>query len=705
MRGFVLKKLDLTYLIGALLLQGCAHEPLQPSQMPLPPPSLMEASERTPGATQLIAPDSGVPTQIYPGTGALFGSSQTQAAPADAPGRSATITLNLVNADVRDAARVILGDYLKRNYTIGGNVQANVTIQTSTPIALDSVLPLFEQALRLNGLALLSNGGVYRIIPLADAAKEAVGNGVISPSNPGQPGFGIQIVSLKFVSAAEIARLLTPLSPAQAVLQIDAVRNAIIIQGTERERAALLDTIALFDVDWLAGMSFALYSPRYTDAQGLARELSQILGGANSPIGGIVRLVPIERLNAVLAISPQVMYLQELQQWVERLDHPAQGSDRRIFVYSVQNGRASDLAAVLVKVLANSTSQQIIPPIGTGGAVLIPPQASIASPQGGSTPGPLSVVAPPAPPSGPAPQPIAPTNISITADERNNALVIMASPQEYSAIESALRELDTVPLQVLLEAAIAEVTLTDDLRYGVQYFYRPGTNHEFVLSTGNTSTIAPTFPGFSYSFAEGANIKIILDALASVTRVDVVSSPELLVLNNQAAVLQVGDQVPIVTQTAVSTLTTGAPLVNNVQYHDTGVILRVTPRVNKGGMVMMDISQEVSNVAPTTSSTIDSPTIKQRKIESTVAVKDNETIALGGLITDSTVKGRDGIPILQSLPIIGGLFSTTENNKGRTELMVLITPHVLDSIEKARTTTEELRRKLPTIQYLFERIK
>jgi general secretion pathway protein D len=238
----------------------------------------------------------------------------------------------------------------------------------------------------------------------------------------------------------------------------------------------------------------------------------------------------------------------------------------------------------------------------------------------------------------------------------------------------------------------------------LQYFYQRG-NSQLTLSSGSSAAIGPSFPGYSYVFSQGTNIRVVLDALASVTNVEVISSPQLLVLNNQAAMLQVGDQVPIVAQQAVSTLATGAPLVNSVQYQSTGVILRVTPRVNQGGMVMMDISQEVSDVASTTTSSIDSPTIKQRKIESTVAVRDNETVALGGLIMEGSTRGRSGIPVLQDIPVLGQLFSTTSKNAAKTELMVLITPHVIDSMQKARAATEELQRKLPALQVLFDRAR
>ncbi|HTT99129.1 MAG TPA: hypothetical protein VMF58_13855, partial [Rhizomicrobium sp.] len=210
-------------------------------------------------------------------------------------------------------------------------------------------------------------------------------------------------------------------------------------------------------------------------------------------------------------------------------------------------------------------------------------------------------------------------------------------------------------------------------------------------------------PGFSYMFSNGNNIKVILDALETVTHIEVVSSPEVMVLNNQPASLQVGDRVPIVTQQSQQTTDSTAPIINSIEYEDTGVILKVTPRVNRGGMVMMDISQEVSQVADTSASPVASPTIQERKINSTVAVQDGETVVLGGLISDSRNTSKNGVPFLQDVPVLGNLFRDTGDSKTRTELMVLITPHVVDNVQKARKITDELRHKLPSVQAVLER--
>ncbi len=613
------------------------------------------------------------------------------------------ITLNFVSADVRDVAKAVLGDFLGLNYAVGANVTGTVTIQTSRPIAKIDTLNVLEQALQLNGLALVRRADIYNIVPLTEARRQS---GAITPARQlrsGDAGFGVQIVPLKYVGAAQMQRLLEPLVPSQAVVYADASRNFLIIQGSAQERAAMVDAIGLFDVDWLTNMSFALLTPKYTNAMALAKEMNDILGGERGGLSEFVRIVPIQRLNAILAITPQPRYLAQLQQWMDRLDLPGQGSERRLFFYPVQNSRASDLASTLNRSIhgdrgklpgdtdrkprdADDDGFSDDPPPGTAS----PPQNSADAPPADDTASLQSSGGP-----------------SITVDKANNALVIYGTPQQYSVIAEALHQMDVAPVQVQLETVIAEVTLSDGLQYGVQYFYRPSNKHEFVLSNGNSVNIAPALPGFSYLFTQGTNIQVILSALSDITHVEVVSSPNVMVLNNGTALLQVGSQVPIATAEAVSVSAGGAPLVNSIEYHATGVILKVTPSVNKSGLVTLDVSQEVSNVAADASqtSTLRSPTFAQRKVKSTIAVHDNETVALGGLMSNSRTYGNSGIPFLSDIPVVGALFGTKSDNTERTELMVLITPHVVENMERARAVMEELHQKFPSIEPLLRKKK
>ncbi|HEY5339245.1 MAG TPA: type II secretion system secretin GspD [Rhizomicrobium sp.] len=636
--------------------------------------------------------------EIYPGSGTFVGNAAPRPRAEAAVDGQGGMTLNFVNADIKDVSKAVLGDYLGLNYEIAANVQGTITVQTSHPLPKSQVLPVLEQALQLNGIVLVHADGIYRVVPLADAKGAS---GPLTSRDYRKAGYGVEIASVRYISAEEMQKLLQPLAPTQAVIHVDAARNILIIEGTEQDRQIILDDIALFDADWLSGMSYALYTPNYIDAQELTRELNQIMGGLNSPVSGVVKLIPLDRLNTVLAISPQEKYLEQLKAWVTRLDRPGEGSDKRVFVYQVQNGRAADLAGTLGKLMHGNQSG--------GGS----PAASGALNQGAPPlPGANNNASAGLPPNLPASDNLSmsalfggnSSGVSVTADETNNALVVLATPQEYSTIEAALRKLDAPPLQVYIQAAIAEVTLTNNLQYGVQYFYNPGGGHQLTLSDTASSTIGAAFPGLSYMFTRGTNIQIILDALSSVTHVEVTSAPEVMVLNNQTASLQVGDRVPIATQQAVGVITSTSAIVNSIQYQDTGVVLKVTPRVNHGGLVMMDISQEVSQVANTTSSDIDSPTIQERKVDTSVAIQDGQTIALGGLITDDRTKGKSGIPFVQQIPLLGNLFGDNTDNLTRTELMVLITPHVVENLEQAHAVTDELRKELPEVQPLFDRL-
>ncbi len=748
-------------------------QPGQPGQpMPPGPPRPFLPGRPMPpgvlptGVVQGVQPPQQQSTnQVYPPSGNLLGT------PAGGGGgveveSSGDITLNFVNADVRDVAKAVLGDYLKLNYEIASNVVGYVTIQTSKPLARAQVLPALEQALSLNGLALVHANGIYEVMPVTDAHKQV---GATTPARTTtSTGFGVQVVPVKFVSAAAIAKVLEPLSATEGAIRVDPSRNVLIIEGTQQQRQTLIDDIAIFDADWLAGMSFALFEPTYMDADELAKELTDVVGGTDSPIAGVVRFVPIDRLNAVLAISPQQKYLEKLKTWVTRLDRPGNGNDKKIFVYRVQNGRASDIAATLLKTIfgqgsaqAQSAQPQANGPQQFGGVGGLNGGASPfggssssgSSPFGssstGGTPGgtasglgssgsgtamggglgssSLGNMRPPqsATPFQPVTTPveqaaaqkaqtvngISLASVNITADETNNALVILATPREYGVVVEALHQLDVAPLQVLLEAAIAEITLTKDTAYGFQYFYKPNStpNSTSIFGLTNATTLpnppatplAASLPGFTYMFSNGNSLNAVLSALGTETHTEVLSAPEVLVLNNQTASLAVGDQVPIVTATSISTIDTNAPQVNSVQYLNTGVILKVTPRVNKGGQVMMDIDQEVSQPTSTSSSTINSPTIQQREIVSTVSVEDGETIALGGLFSNQDTKTKNGIPFLQDIPYLGNLFRNTDINKNKDELLVLISPHVVDSTDKARAVTDELRRKMPELEPLI----
>lgn len=695
-------------LLAFLLLAagaGCIQRQVPPPQG-APAPS---ATAPFPVAPVVLAPVSAAVPPPVPQSVIIRGSGRPAAGtprPVAAPGPG-DVSLRFVDVEVVEVVRSVLGDMLRANYALDPRVQGRLTLETNRPIAREALLPTLEAALEQQGIALVAEGGTYRVVPSGEAPR------LTAPGGGAGGGYRLRVVPLNYVTVAEMQRLLAPFARDGSVLAADKQRNVAILAGSEAEVTRLLDTVRLFDVDWMAGMSFGLFTPRYATVAALADELQLILAMGDAALGGMVRLVPIERLNTIVAISPQVRYLEQIKAWIERLDRDSATTERRIFVYPVQHGRAADLAAVLARIVSPGRA----PPAKTGRSTAQPQvsgDASAGRGQGGGLPAaapfPAAGTANPFNPADTAitPEPPDveaagdgdhPAGVRITADEINNALFVYATPQEYEVIEAALRKTDIPPVQVLIEATITEVTLNDELRYGLQWFFG-SPNNRATLSGDKAGGVLSSFPGFSYLYG-ASDVRVVLNALESITDVRVVSAPQLMVVNNQTATLQVGDQVPVVTQSAVSVLSSGAPVVNSIQLRDTGVILRILPRVNASGSVLLNVAQEVSEVARTTSSSIDSPTIQQRRISSTVAVADGQTVALGGLIRDGRTVGRDGVPLLQDVPVLGELFRNTDTAGRRTELLVLITPRVVRNPAEARLATDELKQRMRTLAPLL----
>ncbi|MGI4879045.1 MAG: type II secretion system secretin GspD [Janthinobacterium lividum] len=708
---------------GLLLLAGCASHPVAPD----PRPGLPEFT----GGTPLILPapprpDAQVRSTIVAGTPRA---AATQPVVTSAAG---DVSLNFPAADVRVVAQAVLGDILHAPYQVAAGTSATVTLVTSRGVSRAAVLGLFEDALKTSNLALTQANGVFTIQPV-DAAR-----GVIA--GPDTPGFATETIPLHFVNADEMRKLLDPIVPG-VVGQTDPVQNTLVISGTSGQRSNVRQLLKQFDVDWLRNMSFGLFVPQRTDSRLIAPELDKLINGEGAPTRGLIRIIVMERLNGILAITAQRQYLDDVRRWIEVLDREGESSERRLFVYKVQNGRSKDLVKVLNTAFGNTPNNGADADApgddfaldggqrsgggntgfgSGGGSSSNGPRSSTgdgiggggiggggglggASGAGGGSGNALARTLPGTPaqagnaaPEGPG------VRASISSDEANNAIVVFGTPHDYAVIEDALRKLDLLPQQVLIEAAITEVTLNDDLRYGVQWNFQSGDSN---AALGEGTTAAPTriFPGFSYFFA-GSSITAALNALEQRTKINVISAPKLLVLNNQTAALQVGDQVPVATQSAVGVVNADSPIVNSIEYRDTGVILKVTPRVNAGGLVLLDISQEVSAVSDatgTTSTTTNSPTISTRRISTSVAVQDGQVIALGGLIRDTKSRGKSGIPYLSRIPVLGGLlFGRTEDTEMRTELLVLLKPRVLRSIDDASAVTDELRAKIRTVEPL-----
>jgi general secretion pathway protein D len=725
---------------GIGILSACASTPADTAAKPTPAPA------RPPNPAPLEAPTAAsapVTTPESPSARAptlLFGTGQFVGQPADktppSPDDNKGIQLTFVDTDIRSVLSAVLGDGLGLNYSIDPSIKGTITVQTSRPLPKDELLQALEAALSLQDIALVAHDGSYDVVPMKDAHRKV--GGVRLPASASQPGFGVQIVPLRYTSAEEMGKLLEPFAPAGAIVRTDNARNLLVLAGTGSEIRSLLEVVQTFDVDWLAGMSYAFFPVDYVDAKTITEELKQVFDDQKSPMSGIVRLIPLTRLNTILVASPQGEYLPRVGEWIKRLDLGNSSPGRRIFVYDVQNGKASDLAITLNQILGiseagaystgsnSAAASSSLNGAGTfnsqgsgsglstnglssfanrgsassftgngysnGNIQTTPYDASSATTQGrqysnnGSGSG-----------AGGAAGSLESAGLRIVPDESTNALLILATPTEFGSIDTAIKRLDVPPRQVLIEASLAEVTLTDEIKFGVEWYLKSSI-HSGILTSEGTGTIASQFPGFSYLYSGASGFGAVLNALETITKVKVLSAPRLLVLNNHEADINIGDQVPILTQQAVSVGQTNAPIVNSVAQRDTGVILHVTPRVNQSGMVIMDISQEVSSVIPTTTSNINSPTIQERKISSTVAVGDGETIALGGLISETKSNDSSGLPWIQRIPVIGWLFGAKDISKNRTELIILIKPRVIRDPSELQRVMDNLHEEFRSVE-------
>lgn len=639
--------------------------------------------------------------RIYPGTGRFI---DIHAAKKSLPPEqgSGNITLNFEGAGIQEVVKVVF-DILQENYVIDPTVQGKVTIQTTRPLTKDMLMPTLEMLLRMNNATLVRAEGIYKVVPVAKALS-----GSVTPrlSNvPQGSGYSVRIVPLRYVSAVEMQKILAPFIPESGILQVDTTRNLLMLAGTPRELATLQETIDIFDVNWLKGMSIGVYKLRNADSQTVATELDNIFGKTSQlPLAGMFRFVPVSQLNAVLVITSQAEYLKEAGRWVERLDG---SGGERLYVYPMQNGRADYVASILNEVFGGAAAGK--PPAPRVAPGLQPAGISTPGSEQGRSASPSAQAAessakptsqsPTANSAGAAELAIGMEPVRVIADTENNTLLIWASEQNYEKIVAALQKIDISPRQVLVEATIAEVTLTGELRYGLQWFFKHDAGKNYT-ATGSFD-LGSNVPledvlgnGFSYALTDGAGIvKALLNTLASESKLRVLSSPQVMVIDNQEAEIRVGTQQPVLTST---TITDGGNTVQSIQYKDTGVILTVRPQINVGGLVMMDLKQEVTDVGQVDTAT-GQRAFQQRSVSSRVAIQSGQTIVLGGLIRDREDNSQRGVPGLYKLPVVGPLFGSESALADRTELIVLITPRVLQNSLEVEQITEELRRKMKNL--------
>ena len=554
------------------------------------------------------------------------------------------VEISLVNASIDSAAKVVLGDTLKLNYVVADGVKGRITIQTTSPVPSEVLLDLFDAALNANGARLQKVDGVVQIVSGVSGSTSFR----LAGSGGRNNGSSIIVAPLQFVSASEMVGILKPQIEAGLNVIPDSRRNLLMMSGSKDLLESALDALNIFDIDVLMGKSVALVRLTSGEPEAVVEQAQALFdtqeGGA---LRGVVEFVPNERLGSILVVSSRAAYLDRAVRWIRELDKPGPGAGMYLATYSLQNRSAVEVAPILAELLNAAES-------GDG-------EAGAAEAEG----------------------------TRVAADDSRNALVVRAPRAQHGEIEALLRELDSPARQVLLEATIAEVTLNDRLDVGTRWFFESG-NFDFRFSDGSAAAAIPQ--GFTAVFGAGG-ADVALSALATVTDVKIISAPTLMVLDNKEGILQIGDQVPIVTSQSQDQ-TADAPILTQVAYRDTGIILRVRPRVGSGGRVTLEISQEVSDVQKTDTSDIDSPTIRQRKVQTSVALSDGQTLALGGLVEEKNNINTTKVPGLGDVPVVGTLFRSKDSRRDRTELLILIRPRVVLSEGDANSATAYWRTKI-----------
>ncbi len=636
--------------------------------------------------------------------------------------------------------RNVLGDILGESYTIDPAVGGQVTIRTTSGIARDALYATLETILRMNGATMLKEGGLFKIVPQAAAVRGNVTPQLGSSQRPLPPGFSVQIVPLRYVGARDMIRILEPFAKDAQAVRADELRNLLILSGTERELRHLIETVDMFDIDWMAGMSAGVFVLQNADVKSVMGELDKVIGNPQqSPLAGLLRIVPIERMNALLVISPNPAYLEQAKQWVERLDRGGGGDGPRLYVYALQNSRAEKVAPLLQQAFSGRAQTPTAAPPPTvapgtpAGTIVSPPafqQQTFTQTTPGQVAGAVAAGATAGITAGAAAARAAGTgagegtgvvrNLQAVADRDNNTIIIVATPVEFSVIESALKKLDVPARQVLIDMTIAEIQLNDTLQFGVEWLFTggPPNNRGYGGNVSNpTEAITPAngtgnfqngisgllSQGFTYLISSSkfpGGIAAALRLLDSYGNTKIISNPHIAALDNQRATIKVGNRIPVPQSVIVGG--TSNAVANSTQYIDTGVLVQVTPHINAGGLVTLEIQAEVSNAPDFTPG--EAPPINTRSVQTSVAVATGQTMVMGGLILDQDSNSSDGLPWLARIPVVGGLFGNQSLTKNRSELVLFVTPRVLDTEFDVRSVVDDLRRRMERLDSAYPAI-
>ncbi len=664
--------------------------------------------------------------QIRRGNGRVINNAAATAPLPDIGATTGEARFNFEGESLHAVVKAIRGDMLGQNYTIAPNVQGTVTYSTPKPVSSAQALSVLEMILGWNNARMIYSDGRYSIVP----SDQALATGVVTPRG-GSPanarGFESRVVTLRYISAEEMKKLLTPYARPNAIVTVDAGRNLLTLAGTRAELESYLRTIEIFDVDWMASMSVGVFPLQSSKATKVVQDLEKVFGEASkTPVAGMFRFMPLDGANAVLAITSQADYLDDIEQWIDRIDGAGEGV--KLHSYELKYITAKDLGARLSEVFGGGSGNRgggsdgggysLIPGgqsnvIGGGGdgkdggydGSGINPGGGGSSSSGGLGGGSLSLNAPQGG-SGSVVIEVGGDKVAVSAIEENNTLLVRATGSAWRSILDVIEKLDVMPLQVHIETQVAEVTLSGELAYGVNwYLEKAATDNGLPDLTGpgipaKWSTLGASIGGVNGQGLAWTLIQndaaAVITALDKVTDVRLLQTGSVLTKNNSEATLNVGSRIPITT-VSINPILGSNNTTSSVQYLDTGVILKVRPRVTKDGTVFLDIVQEVSS--PGSDADVNGNVrINTRRLKTEAVTSSGDTVLLAGLIQDGTTRGSSGLPGLTRIPVIGALFGRQSSNQSRTEVVILITATIMRDQQALRAMTDDYSQRFRAME-------
>ncbi|MFT4179205.1 MAG: type II secretion system secretin GspD [Thermomonas sp.] len=697
------------------LLAGCASAP-QPAMHraadPLPGAQAGSASPEADGLGDLrkdvreqLANDG--PKPVIRRSNSLPINQAVASAPPPTLVSTGQASFNFEGESLQAVVKAILGDMLGQSYTIAPGVQGIVAVSTQKPVGAAGALALLDSVLAQNNARMVFSDGRYNIVP----AEQAMTSGVVP--RLGSPvlarGFESRVVPLRFVGAVEMEKILKPYARPGGIVGIDSARNLITLAGTRAELENYLHTIKVFDVDWMSSMSVGVFPLQSGRAVDVVQALERVFGEqGGAPTAGMFRFMPLEATNAVMVITSQPKYLDDIPQWIERIEGGS--GEGRLFSYELKYIKARDLADRLAEVFGGSSSGgsnvSTMPGVQT---TQIRSATDDSSSTSGSSSGGLGE-------GGSLPQASAGNGrvtlkvdgaeVGVSAVEDTNSLLVRASAAQWRSIREVIERLDVMPMQVHIEAQVVSVALKGALQYGVSWFFDnaisdaglpyPTGRNSWGSHAGGVSQLQNGAGNLlSWTFL-GKNAAAIVQALDNVSDVRTLSAPSVMAQNNREAVLNVGQKIPVVS-VSINPNSNSDSTYSTVQYLDTGIILKVRPRVTRDGVVFLDIVQEVSKPIgePDNNGNV---RIDTSKVTTSAIAPSGETVVLAGLISDGNDRGATGVPGLARIPVLGGLFGYQRNSKTRDELVVLITPTVVRNPLEARALTDEYSRRFRALE-------